>query len=174
MKTSVLFFGAILATSAMALPYGTVEKRINEQDVINSINAWINNVDNVNNFLDAAPGLDPQDLQSQAETALDNANDEPIQLQILSDVSGLDESGQQAANLLAEVFGNVPTQLQNIINDPGDSGVVQTALQVINNVRCLNVLPAVTALWAAAASASGAPPPPAAEIPQSCQGISKA
>jgi hypothetical protein len=110
-------------------------------------------------------------LQSGAQTALDNANDEPIQLSILSNVSNLDSSGTAAAQLLAEVFGNVITQLQNIINNPSDSQTISTALHIINNTRCLNVLPAATNLWAAAASAVGAPPPPPAGVPQACSNL---
>ncbi|RFU25123.1 hypothetical protein B7463_g11210, partial [Scytalidium lignicola] len=116
-------------------------------------------------------GLAPQDLQSRAQTALDNANDEPIQLEILSGLGGLDNSGVVAAQLLGQVFPTVPEQLQNIINSPDDFNTVQSALSSINNVRCKDVLPAVTDLWAAAASLSGAPTPPAANVPQSCQGL---
>jgi len=180
MKTSTLFFGAavIAATSVMALPYSASpyqmsKRQFSSSQVIASINAWINNVDNVNSFLDTAANDTPPDLLSAAETALNNAQDEPIQLSILENVGGLSSDGQNAATLLNEVFGNVITQLNNIINDPSDPDVVNTALEVINNTRCLDVLPAVTTLWAAAAAAAGAPPPPAAQIPASCNGISK-
>ncbi|RFU26920.1 hypothetical protein B7463_g9415, partial [Scytalidium lignicola] len=172
MKASTIFLSAFLAASAMALPT-TLQKRIDEQQVFNSINAWINNVDNVNSFLDAPVGQSPSELQSAAQTALDNANDEPIQLQILSDVNNLDSDGLSAVNTLMRVFGNVITQLQNIINSPDEVDAVNNAISSINDTRCKFVLPSVTQLWASAAQAVGAPPPPAASIPNACQTVSK-
>jgi hypothetical protein len=166
MKTSTLFLGALLAaSSSMALPYTSLRKRTvetPEQIVFNSINTWIGDVNTVNEFVDN-PSLDPS-------VALASAQNEPNQLQILSSFS-LDANGQNAATLLREVFGNVVTALEDIVNNPGGPGV-QVDLQEINNVRCLDVLPAVTTLWASAASAVGAPPPPAANIPSVCSTVS--
>jgi hypothetical protein len=164
MKTSIIFLSALLASSSMALPYTSLERRkTSEQIVFNSINTWIGNINTVNKFVDN-PSLDPN-------VALASAQNKPNQLQILSSFN-LDANRQNAATLLSEVFGNVVTALQDIVNNPNGPGV-QVDLQEINNVCCLNVLLAVTTLWASAASAVGAPPPPAANIPSVCSTMSQ-
>jgi hypothetical protein len=164
MKTSIIFLSALLASSSMALPYTSLERhKTSEQIIFNSINTWIGDVNTVNKFVDN-PSLDPN-------VALASAQNEPNQLQILSSFN-LDANRQNAATLLSEVFGNVVTALQDIVNDPNGPGV-QVNLQEINNIRCLDVLPAVTTLWASAASAVGTPPPPAANIPSVCSTVSQ-
>ena len=101
---------------------------------------------NVNSFLDSATSLSPTDLQSAAQTALGFANEEPVELMVLSGIAGLPDNAVSAIQLLGEVFRNVPTSLQNIINDPSDPSDVNTQLQQINGVRCCDVLPALDTL----------------------------
>lgn len=130
------------------------------QQIFDSINAWINDVDNVNTFLDQAgadgSGLQGTALASAAQTALNNASDEPTQLGIQSNLSNLSSAGQAAVSALQNNFGNVKSSLAAIISNPSDSGTVQGNLQIINGARCNIVLPSLDILWPAAAAASGA------------------
>jgi hypothetical protein len=178
MKSTLLTLA--LAAAATAAPTtspgyltfsdSTLTKRDPTADqIFASINAWINDVHNVNQFLNVAPTLSPSDLAAQATTALGFANDEPTQLTIESDLSNLSDAGKQAVSALKGNFGNVITSLQGIIAAPGDAGQVLGFLEIINGVRCSIVLPSLDILWPAAADASGAPSGvPAAERPQAC------
>jgi hypothetical protein len=125
--------------------------------VVNAINAWNNDVVTVNAFLDAAPGLDPAGLVEQLEGALNSAQDEPNQLQVLaceSDVSGT--AAQTAADDLFNGFmNNVIIPLQTITANTGDSDVVSSNLATINQFRCCNVLPDLDILWSETAEDEG-------------------
>lgn len=151
-----------------------IQKRDPTADqIFNSINAWINNVDNVNTFLNEAASLlaaNDGSLLPAAQTALDNASDEPIQLQIQSDLSNLSADGQGAVSALMGIFQTgVLDQLSNIISNPTDPDTVNNAVNTINNARCNVVLPSLDILWPAAADASGAPPnPPPAQRENAC------
>jgi len=169
MKISFITAGlfALIGTS-LAAPSPQLTKRVNQQDVINSIVAWINDVDNVNSFLNKAAGLSSGDLQSAAQTTLGFAQDEPTQLSILGSV--VDPSNLDVQTLQT-VFGQVLTGLQNIIDNPDDVGQVHSNVDLINHVRCINVLPSASGLWTAAAAAVGAPPPPPANREDACANI---
>lgn len=145
-----------------------IQKRDPTADqIFNSIDAWIMNVDNVNAFLNEASSLlaaNDGSLLAAAQTALDNASHEPIQLEIQSDLSNLSAAGQEAVSALQGIFQTgVLDQLNAIIANPTDSDTVNDAVNAINNARCGTVLPSLDVLWPAAADASGAPsnPPPA-------------
>jgi hypothetical protein len=155
--------------AALLLLFSHTSAQPSEQDVVNSINQWISDVDNVNNFLNVAASL--SDPTGAAANTKQTSLDEPVQLGILSSVPGLSDQANNAVLLLQEVFINVPNDLQSIVDDPSPSNV-QTQLASINNVRCLNVLPALDILWPAAAAAVGAPAPPPANRPIACATIS--
>lgn len=143
------------------------------QQVFDSINAWINNVDNVNAFLNEASSLfsaNDGSLLPAAQTALDNASDEPIQLTILSGLSNLSDAGQGAVSALMGIFQTgVIDNLNAIIANPTDPDTVNNAVSAINDARCGTVLPSLDTLWPAAADASGAPPnPPPAQRENAC------
>jgi hypothetical protein len=164
MKTSsvtALIFAAVLL---LAIP---TSAQPSETDVENSINQWIFDVDQVNAFLNQAAAGSLSDVAGAAASTEQIALDEPVQLGILSGVQGLSDAANNAVQLLQQVFGNVPTDLQNIVNDPSPDNV-QTQLASINSVRCQNVLPALAILWPAAAAAVGAPPPPPPGLPNAC------
>ena len=145
----------IAATTAIPFPAKLVTRDPTQDQVQTAITSWRNDVVNVNSFLDSATSLSPTDLKSAAQTCLSFANDEPNELDILSNISGLADDANSAIKLLFEVFGNVPGSLQNIINNPSDPGNVQVQLQQINGVRCCNVLPALDIIWQACADDEG-------------------
>ena len=126
-----------------------------QDQVLQAIQKWNNDVTNVNAFLNEAPSQNPTDLLNAAQEALINAHDEPVELGILACISGLADNAEGAITNLQEVFGNVPSSLQNIINNPGDAQNVAVQLQDINNTRCCNVLPDLDILWQAAADDEG-------------------
>jgi hypothetical protein len=166
MKTTI--FTLALAAVAAAAP--TISKRdASAQQIFDSINAWINDVSNVNAFLNQASSLSGQALADGANTALGFAMDEPVQLSIESSLSNLSPDGQNAVAALQGNFGNVISGLQGIIQAPDDAGSVTGFLEIINDTRCNIVLPSLDILWPAAADASGAPPnPPPAQRPDAC------
>jgi hypothetical protein len=155
MKASTIIISlSALASGALAGPtmrYGKRQGGPSQQDTINAINSWNNDVNNVNTFLNNAPGQSAGDVELAAQEALLNANDEPVQLGILASIPGLSDDATQAVTLLKETFGNVPTSLQNII----DGGDKDNNLNTINHTRCCNVLPALDVLWTAAATDEG-------------------
>lgn len=166
MKGSLVAGSMFAALLVLAVP---ILAQPSEGDVFNSINQWIQDVDSVNNFLNTAASL--PDPTAFAAATKQIALNEPVQLGILSSVPGLSNQANQAVLLLEEVFGNVPTDLQNIVDDPAPSNV-QEQILLINNARCLNVLPALDILWPAAAAAVGAPVPPPVNRPAACATIS--
>jgi len=122
-----------------------------------AINNWNNDVGNVNAFLNEAPSQNPEDLLNAAEEALINANDEPVELGVLASISDFsgDADYVNAVDDLQNIFGQVPLNLQDIINNPGDSAAVTQALNNINAFRCCNVLPDLDVLWLDAAEDYG-------------------
>jgi len=159
MQSFILF--TLLGTSiAASLPsnFQFAKRQCSEpsqSDVVTAINRWNNDVGNVNSFLNLAPSQNPEDLLNAAEEALLNAQDEPTELGVLSCITGLADDATNAIANLQQVFGQVPSSIQNIINNPGDATVVASNLQTINNVRCCNVLPDLDVLWTAAADDEG-------------------
>ena len=139
------------------------------QQIFDSINSWINDVHNVNCFLNRAVSLTGDDLVSGAQTALSFASNEPFQLAIESKLPNLSQEGKDAVAALQKNFGGVITSLDGIITDPNNRGSVNGFFKTINTVRCNIVLPSLDALWPAAAKASGASPNrPRAERPNAC------
>lgn len=157
-----------LIGASVAAPSSQLTKRVDKQDVFNSVVAWTNDVNKVNSFLNSAGSLSGDDLVNAAETALSFAQDEPVQLGILSSVAGLNNPDVRT---LQAVFGQVITGLQNIIANPDDAGLVSSNVNLINHVRCINVLQSAEGLWAAALAAVGAPASPRANREDACGGI---
>lgn len=167
MKTSIVVAAWIFA--ALVVGWGVpASAQPSEADVFDSINRWIQDVDQVNNFLNLAATL--ADPSGAAADTKQTSLDEPVELGTLSSVPGLSDEANNAVLLLQESFGNVPTDLQSIVDDPSPDNV-QVQLNSINNVRCLNVLPSLHILWPAAAAAVGAPVPPPANRPDACANI---
>ena len=154
---------ALLSSTALGAPpppsWNTAKRQSDPSvaAVENAINSWNFDVDTVNNFLNHAPGQSGSQLQHAARVALAAAQNEPTQLGVLASISDFsnDQQYQGAVLNLQEVFGNVPSSLQNIIDDPSDAGRVSTQLLQINNVRCCNVLPDLDILWQDAADDYG-------------------
>jgi hypothetical protein len=165
--------------SALALPT-TVTRQVDcsadpgPQGVIDAINAWRSDVVFVNNFLNTQTHLRGSDLANAAQATFNKAIDEPTQLDILSKVCA--NGAEDAINLLKEVFGNVPNSLQTIIDNPNDDATIHTAVNTINNVRCLNVLPSLDKLWSQTASDEGVNLPSLVNVdvprPAACANIS--
>jgi hypothetical protein len=142
-------------------------------DVMNSVNSWTNDVNQVNSFLNTASTLSGADLAAAAQTAFGFASDEPKQLMLEGGLPGLSQNGLTAAMDLMQVFQvGVLNQLQNIINDPTNNDTVQASVDTINDTRCLRVLPDVDILWPAAFAAVNISPPPApAQRENACNAI---
>jgi len=109
-------------------------------DVGSSINQWNADVNAVNSFLNAALGLDSQDLGTQASAALLSAQDEPCQLATLSNdantIGFATDAFTCAVGDLEAVFGDhVITNLKTIISDPTDTTAVHAAVTDINFFR---------------------------------------
>jgi hypothetical protein len=149
---------ATLAGLSAAAPSKPLTRRQDpgSQGTITAINTWVADVDQVNGFLNLValnPQLSTADLVANAQIALARAQDEPVELGILSQVPSLSAAGQDGVSTLQGVFVNVINSLNNIINDP--TGDVAGNVGVINEVRCCFVLPSVDELWPAAAAAEG-------------------
>jgi hypothetical protein len=168
----------LLALTTLSSAAPTASRRVRRQapsglDVINSVNSWTNDVIQVNSFLNTASTLTGDDLAAAAQTAFGFASDEPVQLMLESGLAGLSQDGLNAAADLMQVFqSGVLDQLQNIINDPTNTDLVQQSVDVINSSRCLRVLPDVDILWPAAfAAVSIGPPPAPAQLEDACAAI---
>lgn len=127
-----------------------------------SINQWFSDVTVVNTFLNNAHTFTlGANVQSNAETTLLSAQDEPCQLTTLSSIDGIgatDTSTQFgcAVQDLMNVFGpHVIDNLNDIINNPNDAAIIHTAVDDINIFRCCNVLPDVDILWQDSADDEG-------------------
>ena len=170
MKTSTAAVALAIAGFASATPVH--QKRQNScivQTVINpstqqvedSINQWNTDVNTVNAFLNAAPGLiaanNPDALASQAQTAFGNAQDEPCQLMTLASQPGIGTDAFECAvtDLMNVFMDHVLVPLMDIIANPGDTATVQSAVDEINGFRCCNVLPDADILWTDSALNSG-------------------
>ncbi|KAK5173317.1 uncharacterized protein LTR77_001998 [Saxophila tyrrhenica] len=117
-----------------------------------SINQWFADVNAVNAFLNTALTLDPTTLQSHAQAALLNAQDEPCQLMTLTSTSDLGsdvtDAFECAGQDLMRVFGDhVITNLNTIIAAPNNTVAVTAAVDDINDFRCCNVLSDASILW---------------------------
>ena len=132
------------------------------KDVVSSITEWETDVNTVNEFLN-------NPTAANLNSAIDSAQNEPVQLGILSKVTGLSAAGQSAATLLTGNFDSVVSNLQN-----AQAGSISTedATTAINFNRCCTILPAIGILWTAAAEASDAGfTPPAPQLEDQCASI---
>lgn len=135
----------------------------NQQQVEDSINQWLADVETVNGFLNSAADLiaanDPSNLQAQAQAAFTNAVDEPCQLMTLAsqpDFSDGPAAFTCAVQDLMNVFQiHVLDNLQTIINDPSNTASVHSAVNDINAFRCCNVLGDASILWLDSADDNG-------------------
>lgn len=139
--------------------------------VVNAIVGWDASVNTVNDFLNNAESKTGSDLTSFEQNALNFANLEPGFLATLQSTPGLSQEGVGAANVLGApgtgVFPQVPANLQTLLDGSGTP--VQTAVDKINNVRCAQILGAISTLWEQAALAAGADAPGGALGPFVCQ-----
>ena len=159
---------AALLTTALALPSALRHAERARCDgstdpstsaVENAINTWIDDVKSVNFFLDNTPAIGTFALVQRAQQALNSANDEPNELNVLASICELNSSPnsqyQNAVATLEQIFSNVPTSLQNIIKNSGNGGLVAADIQEINAVRCCSVLPSLDILFLQAAEDYG-------------------
>lgn len=149
---------ALLSSTGFTAP--TTKRQTGDpstQAVEDAINTWNVDVDGVNDFLNNAPSLTGEALQQAAQIALELASNEPTQLGVLASITDFsnDQQYEGAVLNLQEIFGNVPSSLQNIVNNPNDAQSVATQLQQINGARCCNVLPDLDILWQDAADDYG-------------------
>lgn len=101
--------------------------------VTQSVNNWIEDVNTVNSFLNVALALPlGSKLKSGASKALAFAQDEPVNNNFLKATPGLDAAGLSAATTLDRVFGDVLTQLGNVISQPNSLPVAVNAVARIN------------------------------------------
>lgn len=125
------------------------------QDVSNALGTWLDDVNNVNNFLNIVGSVtDPSEIEGLAEGALNNAMDEPLELNVLACIPAL---GQNAAidNAAAGFMINVLEPLMDVATNGANPEQVAADLLQINTFRCCQLLPDLDSLWEAAAADEG-------------------
>lgn len=125
------------------------------QDVANALGTWLNDVKNVNNFLNIVGGItDPNSIEGLAQGALNNALDEPLELNVLACIPAL---GQNAAidSAAAGFMTNVVQPLMDIVVNGANPAQVEADVLQINTFRCCTLLPDLDSLWLAAAEDEG-------------------
>jgi len=131
---------------------------------------WRSDVVTVNAFLDNPPAAGSADIVSMTQATLTKASDEPVELGIFAAICELNQPGQaayfQAVQTLMTQFGTVLTALMAIINNPNDQAFVTSQINVINQVRCLAVLPLLDNIWATAAAQFGITGQVATDVPR--------
>jgi hypothetical protein len=144
MKASLLAAGLAMATNSMAAPLNArdVQKAVNDcantanpslcEQVVTAINGWDGSVNGVNVFLNTALSLNGQALADAKFSALRFANAEPGFLTTLSQTPNLSSAGQSAVQTLMNVFGAIPTNLQQLTQS---EIFVQDAVKNINSIR---------------------------------------
>lgn len=101
--------------------------------ITESINNWIEDIDNVDSFLNVALALPiGGPLKNGASKALAFAQDEPVNLKFLKATPGIDAAGLAAAGVLEQVFGDVLDQLGNVVDEPSSLPVALKAVAQIN------------------------------------------
>ncbi|KAH8896528.1 hypothetical protein GQ53DRAFT_819613 [Thozetella sp. PMI_491] len=128
------------------------------QDVENSLNTWLTEVNNVNTFLNGVHNdlSNVNLLEGLARGALDNASDEPNQLGVLACISGLIDDAENAIASAAAGFGdNVLMPLMDVTTNGADTQQVLADVAQINQFRCCTLLPGLDILWLAAAEDEG-------------------
>jgi hypothetical protein len=151
--TLATLFGCSLAVSSN-MRWAKRQTGPSQGQVVAAINSWNSDVAMVNNFLDTPPttGIDYANF---ASFTLGFAIDEPNKLTTLASIPALSTNATNAVKDLKAVFGQVLTNLQDIINNQNDLTVINQDIANINQVRCCNVLPDLDVLWKAAADAEG-------------------
>lgn len=147
MKSLFATLALASATAAITLQTRQTDKCIldtvttpSQNDVQNSINQWNADVVAVNSFLNVALSLDSDDLGTQAASALLNAQDEPCQLQTLTNDGNIDGFATDAftcavADLNAVFSDHVIANLNIIIGAPTDTAGAHAAVADINFFR---------------------------------------
>lgn len=153
-----------LATSSLAAPsssnlqYGKRQSctEPSQQQVVDAINSWNIDVQQVNAFLDTTPDLSTT-YQNSASLVLQFATDEPFELGTLACISGQSDAATAAVADLMAVFGGVPTAIQAIQADitAGNLDDISTQVQTIGQIRCCHVLPDLDSLWQDSADNEG-------------------
>jgi hypothetical protein len=156
MKTTVIL--AIFFSCSLAAPsnmrWAKRQTGPSQDQVVAAINSWNSDVEMVNDFLNTPP-VTGIAYANFASFTLGFANDEPNELMILASIPALSTDATNAIQNLKAVFSQVPTNLQDIINNQNDLTIINQDIAKINQVRCCNVLPDVDILWTAAAIAEG-------------------
>lgn len=108
--------------------------------VTQSINNWIEDIDTVNQFLNVALALPiGGPLKAGASKALAFAQDEPVNVEFLKAIPGIDTAGLSAATTLEQVFGGVLDQLGNVVDNPLSLPVAVNAVARINVNRLVSL-----------------------------------
>jgi hypothetical protein len=125
------------------------------QDVANALGTWLNDVENVNNFLNIVGGItDPDTIEGLASGALNNALDEPSELNVLACIPALGQN--DAIESAAGGFEtNVLDPLMDIAANGANTAQVNADILQINTFRCCTLLPDLDSLWLAAAEDEG-------------------
>jgi hypothetical protein len=152
MKFSTTIILALASTLITASPL-PISKR-SPDSVLATINQWLNDISvllpptpkqtnpiiltpsqRVNAFLNTL-ALDDPNAAADGASALQFANDEPVQLSALAAVlSPTDTVGQNAVSVLMQVFPMVPAAFTVIAESGGDQSVVEAQVGIINSVR---------------------------------------
>ncbi|KAK4977889.1 hypothetical protein LTR42_002264 [Elasticomyces elasticus] len=131
----------------------SVENGATDEQIAASVNQWSSDVQNVNSFLNSAAGLPVPALVGAANAAFLSAQDEPCQLDTLSNFDADTPATDCATKDLKAIFGvHVLTNLKNIIANPHDAQAVSAAVADINLFRCCSVLPDADILWTGASN----------------------
>ncbi|KAJ4389710.1 hypothetical protein N0V93_007182 [Gnomoniopsis smithogilvyi] len=149
---------------------GNAAAAANAQQVQDNVNQWLQDIKDVNTFVDTALNLkSAQDISDAASTAFVAAQDEGTQNDNLAAAVQLDSLGALANKDLANQFGIIGPAINDTIFNPQN---LQKNLDAINGARCPppvgdGAILEEGAVQQAAAQAVGAVAD-APEIPQAC------
>lgn len=122
-----------LAATSLAKPVRTKTANKNAQDVSDSINTWLQDIKDVNTFVDTAASLkNDNDISAAAATALVAAQDEGVQNTALAGLATLDASGLSANADLLNQFNIIGPAIQDTVDNPQN---LQKNLDAINAAR---------------------------------------
>jgi hypothetical protein len=158
-----------LATLAVAAPASLSSRqacKAPQDPNEGAIRQWLDDVENVNKFLNAAVTDTPQQVFDAAPVALSIARDEPVELGILAEIPCLNVAGSAYGNavaVLSNIFEVVINELVDLSqsfagNSPaGQRTLVNETVHSINQDRCCFVLPNLQTIINGAAPAIGIP-----------------
>lgn len=165
------------STLAMAAPTSIPrdapsKRQTSAADLQSAVAAWASDTDKVSNFLDAAAGLTGADFITQATTAAMNEMDELTHKAVLdADATLAATSLVQTANTTLVTNGSFQ-MVVNLLQDMATNGQAKVGdVQLINNVRCLMVLPAINMYFLAVSQATGSGVATLAIFPQGCNQV---